>query len=62
LSDAHAAKFHPETGRVRLEHASSTQIVFRLTAEGIVVWSKRAKREVLIPWPLLLGWKEAISS
>ncbi|NIV32716.1 MAG: hypothetical protein GWN58_25710 [Anaerolineae bacterium] len=49
--------FHPGSGEVRLENQ---QLLFRITERGIKVWDKHAKKEVLLPWQLLLGWKHKI--
>jgi hypothetical protein len=53
-------QFSPEDGKVRL--VDSEQLLFRVTFEGLVVWHKRKKRELLVPWPTLLNWRQTISS
>jgi len=55
--------FIRETGEVRLVlPRGQTQLLFRLTADGLILWCKRFKKEILIPWEQLEGWKSPDST
>lgn len=48
--------YDDDTGEVRLKHIAGEQLLFRLTRQGLQVWSKAERRERLIPWYTLIGW------
>lgn len=50
------------TGEVRLVRPSGTQLLFRITQDGIMVWDRMEKRERLIPWPTFLRWVATVTA
>jgi hypothetical protein len=62
MSKSPTFQFEPETGEVRLKHDGGSQLLFRIKREGVVVWFKRGKTELLVPWPALLKWKQTVTT
>ena len=48
--------FDPESGEVRLHNRAGSQLLMRLTGQGIAVWCKQERREHVIPWELVRRW------
>lgn len=42
--------YDPQTGKVRLDRENSQQLLFRVTKDGIAVWDKKNREEIIIPW------------
>ena len=53
--------FDNQSGQVRLVSAKgvhlSNRLLFRLDVDGMYVWDRDSKREVLIPWAMVERWK-----
>ena len=49
-------RFDPGTGEVKLCYSAGAQTLFKLTSQGVCVWSKLEKTQVLIPWHEIMVW------
>jgi len=55
--------FDIQSGQVRILSAQGfNRIAFRIDVEGIYVWDRDAKQEVLIPWASVEGWRDELTT
>ena len=62
MLDTQDLRLDLDTGEVRLLAGQTRQCLFRLTRQGIAVWSKKLNREEVIPWYIFFRWLSLLAA
>ena len=62
MLDTQDLRLDPDTGEVRLLAGGTRQCLFRLTRQGIAVWSRKRNCEQIVPWHIFFRWLSLLSA